>query len=115
MSSTPKWAAFTLAELARRQQAGERPYFEFLRVPAMSAGVYRLPAGGLDRQRPHQQDEMYSVVSGKARFRAGDDREGIPVGPGAVLYVPAMVEHKFFAIEEELTVLVFFAPAEEEE
>ncbi len=115
MSSTPAWAAFTLAELTERQQAGERPYLEFLRVPSLSAGVYILPAGGSDRQQPHRQDEMYYVVSGKARFRAGEDAEGIPVGPGAVLYVPAAVDHRFFAIEEELTVLVFFAPAEEEE
>ena len=114
MSAIPDWAAFTLAELTERQQAGDRPYFEFLRGPAMSAGVYILPAGGIDRQRPHQQDEMYYVVSGKARFRAGEDAEGIAVGPGAVLYIPAAVDHRFFAIEEELTVLVFFAPAEEE-
>ena len=32
--------------------------------------------------------------------------------PEAVLFVAAEVEHKFYDVEEELSVLVFFAPAE---
>jgi quercetin dioxygenase-like cupin family protein len=34
------------------------------------------------------------------------------VSAGSLVYVPAQVEHRFYSIEEELTVLVFFAPAE---
>lgn len=85
-------------------------YREFLRVPAMSAGLYVLPAGANDPQRPHHDDEMYYVVRGRARFRADDeDRE---VSAGSVLFVAAEVEHRFYDIAEELAVLVFFAPAE---
>jgi len=34
------------------------------------------------------------------------------VGEGSVIYVEAGLEHRFFDIEEELVVLVIFAPAE---
>jgi mannose-6-phosphate isomerase-like protein (cupin superfamily) len=85
-------------------------YLEFLRVHSMSAGVYVLPAGGVDGQSPHKQDELYYVVSGKARMRAGT-QERI-VCQGALIFVAAEVEHRFFAIEEELKLLVFFAPPE---
>jgi len=85
-------------------------YREFLRVPAMSAGLYVLPVGASDPQTPHHEDEMYYVVRGRARFRAGDeDRE---ISAGSVLFVAAEVEHRFHDIAEELAVLVFFAPAE---
>ena len=94
------------AERARSGQA----YLEFLRVASMSAGVYVLSAGGLDAQTPHAQDELYYVVRGKARMRAGtEDR---PLESGSLVFVAAHVEHRFYDIQEELTVLVFFAPAE---
>jgi quercetin dioxygenase-like cupin family protein len=87
-----------------------RPYLEFLRVKSMSAGIYVLPVGGEDVQSPHKQDELYYVVSGKARARAGaQDRE---ILPGTMIFVAAQVEHRFYAIEEELRLLVFFAPPE---
>jgi mannose-6-phosphate isomerase-like protein (cupin superfamily) len=85
-------------------------YREFLRVPDMSAGLYVLPAGASDLQRPHHEDEMYYVIRGRGRFRAGErDAE---VSTGSVLFVAAEVEHHFYDIAEELAVLVFFAPAE---
>ena len=79
-------------------------------MPSLSVGLYVLPAGGTDGQRPHAEDEVYYVVGGRARFRAGDD--GRAVAPGAVLFVAAGVDHRFYDIAEELTLLVFFAPAE---
>ena len=85
-------------------------YAEFLRMPALSAGVYVLPAGDTDPQRPHREDEVYYVTSGRGVIRVGtEDR---PVEPGTVVYVPPHVDHRFHSITEELRVLVVFAPAE---
>jgi len=85
-------------------------YVEFLRVPALSAGLYVLPAGDTDPQRPHRQDEIYCVTSGRGVIRVGtEDR---PVEPGTVVYVPPQVDHRFHSITEDLRVLVVFAPAE---
>lgn len=94
---------------ASRSAAGEL-YHEFLRVDSMSAGLYALRAREEDPQRPHNQDELYYVVSGRGRFRTGDtDR---PVGPGSILYVQAGAEHRFHSITQDLSVLVVFAPPE---
>jgi mannose-6-phosphate isomerase-like protein (cupin superfamily) len=87
-------------------------YQEFLRVPAMSAGVYRIPAGHADPQSPHQEDEVYVVVSGRAVLLVeGQRRE---VGPGSVAFVAANAQHRFEEVTEELVTLVFFAPSESE-
>jgi len=103
------WSA-NIAEFDRQRSESGKLYREFLRVPAMSAGLYILPAGATDLQRPHHEDELYYVVHGRARFKAGDeDRE---VDAGSLLFVAAEVEHRFYDIAEELAVLVFFAPAE---
>ena len=107
---TQSAACFTVAEIDKQRAKDGKLYREFLRVPFMSAGLYVLPAGEKDPQRPHHEDEMYYVVRGRARFRAGEeDRE---ISAGSVLYVAAEIEHRFYDVTEELTVLVFFAPAE---
>ena len=100
----------SVAEIDPERTQSGKLYREFLRVPAMSAGIYVLPAGASDPQRPHREDEMYYVIRGRARFRAAEeDRE---ISAGSVLFVAAEVEHRFYDIVEELAVLVFFAPAE---
>lgn len=101
---------FELAELLARQASSATPYHEFLRVPALSCGLYVLPAGGTDGQSPHNEDEMYYVVEGRSRFVA--DGVESDVQAGTVLFVKAGIEHRFFDIAEELRILVFFAPAE---
>ena len=99
-----------VSDIERQRTQNGRLYQEFLRVPAMSAGLYVLAAGATDPQHPHHEDEMYYVMRGRARFRAGDeDRE---VRSGSVIFVAAGLEHRFYDIEEELAALVFFAPAE---
>lgn len=101
---------FQIDEVERlRAQAG-KSYLEFLRIPAMSAGVYTLPAGSSDPQKPHREDELYYVVRGRARMRVGSQDQA--VSDGTVIFVAAEVEHRFYDIAEELVVLVFFAPAE---
>ncbi len=101
------WRAFDLEREIETQRALGRPYREFLRVPALSCGIYTLPAGAKDLQGPHDEDEVYLVVRGKGRVRvAGEERE---IGPGSLLYVHATSEHSFFEIEEDVTLLVFFA------
>lgn len=83
---------------------------EFLRVPALSAGVYVLPVGGSDPQSPHAEDELYFFVRGRAVLDVGG--VDVPVSPESAVYVPARVAHRFHTITEELSVLVCFAPAE---
>jgi len=92
------------------QRLDDKRYHEFLRVPAMSAGIYVLGVGATDKQTPHQEDEIYYVVRGNAKIRLG--REERAIREGDVIFVEKRLEHRFFDIVEELGLLVVFAPAE---
>ena len=91
----------------RKANGARNPYYEFLRVPSLSCGIYTLRAGAKDLQGPHDEDEVYYVVRGRARVRVGDQERS--VGPGSILYVEATSEHSFVEIDEDVTLLVFFA------
>jgi mannose-6-phosphate isomerase-like protein (cupin superfamily) len=112
---------FHINELSSERARRGKLYLEFLRLPAMSAGVYVLAAGASDPQKPHHEDELYYVVRGRARMQIGARESAEPfseedseVRAGSVIFVEAEREHRFYDITEELEVLVFFAPAEQE-
>jgi len=102
--------AFAIADLVASGVANGRPYLEFVREESMSVGVYVLPAGGVDRQKPHTEDEVYIVLSGTALFTAADQTR--PVQRGDTLFVAAGVVHRFHDITDELRLIVVFAPPE---
>ena len=101
---------YTISDLKTEGRREGKRYLEFLRIPAMSAGLYFLAAGEKDPQSPHREDEMYYVIRGRARMQVGGEDQ--PVSPGSVIFVEAGREHRFHDIEDDLEVLVFFAPAE---
>jgi mannose-6-phosphate isomerase-like protein (cupin superfamily) len=101
---------FQLPQLLQKVKESNQRWLEFLRVPSLSMGIYHLKAGQVDPQKPHTEDEVYYVVNGRASFRAGSEEQ--KVGQGSVIFVEKNVEHRFFDIIEDLTVLVFFAPPE---
>ena len=102
--------AFNLETEIANQRASGEPYLEFLRVPALSCGIYSLPAGSDDLQAPHDEDEVYYVISGRGQIRVDGEQQAI--GAGSILFVRATSEHSFFEIEEDLTLLVFFGPGQ---
>ncbi|CAN5459671.1 cupin domain-containing protein [soil metagenome] len=101
---------FTLADAEKDRVQKGRAYFEFLRKTALSAGIYVLAAGAEDLQSPHAEDEIYYVLEGRAHFKSGSQDHAVEKGD--LLYVPAHEPHRFHDIEEDLRLLVFFAPAE---
>lgn len=102
--------SFMLDQLRNERADAGTLYLEFLRVPALSVGLYGLPAGTVDPQKPHNEDEIYCIVSGRSRFTC--EGKTIAVQPGTTIYVAARDEHRFHDIEEDLEIIVFFAPAE---
>ena len=102
--------AFDLDELDKLAEQAQ-PYHEFLRRRGMSLGMYVLPVGGTDRQHPHTADEVYVVLRGRAALRVqGQDHE---VRQGSVISVDHGEEHRFVDIDEDLHVLVVFAPPDD--
>jgi mannose-6-phosphate isomerase-like protein (cupin superfamily) len=101
---------FDIRALLDQHCASGRAYHEFLRVPSLSTGIYKIPVGGTDPQQPHAEDEVYFVLDGRGRFAMGEEDTAITAG--TLLFVPARMAHRFHDITEDLLVLVFFAPAE---
>jgi mannose-6-phosphate isomerase-like protein (cupin superfamily) len=85
-------------------------YQEHLRTADLSVGTYGIPAGGVDGQAPHTEDEIYVVTAGRARLVT--PARSVDVGPGSVVFVPAGEEHRFTDVTDDLCVLVVFGPAE---
>jgi mannose-6-phosphate isomerase-like protein (cupin superfamily) len=106
----PGFQAAELDDITALAKAGDGYAGNVMKSDLLSVGLYTLPAGGTDDQLPHQEDEVYYAVRGRARFRV--DGTDHPVKPGTLLFVPARVEHRFHDITEELVLVVFWAPPE---
>lgn len=102
--------AWELADLDEARVAGDRLYHEFLSVPDLSCGLYVLEEGAADPQGPHTEDEIYVVMSGRARITVGGEVRDLVAG--SIVFVAADVEHRFHDIEERLVLVVVFGPAE---
>ena len=64
---------------------------------------------GTDYQTPHEQDELYLIVSGTATFT--HEGEMTTVKPGDGLFVPAGDAHRFTDMSEDfVTWVVFWGP-----
>jgi mannose-6-phosphate isomerase-like protein (cupin superfamily) len=101
--------AFAIDELRSQRQKSGNAYLPFFKVPSMRMGVYALGAGAEDKQSPHDEDEVYYVLSGRGTLRV--ESEEHPVQPGSLVFVAAHATHKFHSITEPLEVLVFFSAA----
>lgn len=87
---------------------GPNHWAEHMASADLSVGTYSIPAGGLDDQEPHREDEIYVVRTGAATLMT--DSGTAQVGPGSVIFVPAGENHKFTDVRGNLALLVIFAP-----
>ena len=102
----PDLAVFQLEELQKQQAERGGPWLPIMKGENVLTGLYTLKSGAEDRQRPHDTDEVYYVVSGQGKFVAGGKETDIKAG--SILFVKAEVEHRFFDITEDLVLVVFF-------
>ena len=103
--------AFEYGEISQQQAESGKPYLQFINEGTMSLGLYVLAAGSTDTQSPHVEDEIYYVVAGRGAIVVAGERR--PVQPGSIVFVAREVEHRFVDIDEDLSILVFFAPEHE--
>ena len=81
--------------MARLEETPEGKRFHYpIRHGSMRVGVYA-PRPPHDPQTPHDQDEIYIVISGSGTFVKGYERR--PFGPGDVIFVEAGATHRFEA------------------
>jgi mannose-6-phosphate isomerase-like protein (cupin superfamily) len=103
--------AWELRDFLARLRPDRHDFAEVFRSPSdsLSLTIARWPAGSVDDQRPHAEDEVYHVTAGRGLLTIGS--ETVPVMPGTTAFVAARVEHRFSEISEDLEVLVFWSPA----
>ena len=104
--SMAKGSKSFLTMIGDYQTEGPTPFLN-----EMSLHFYRLDEGAVDTQRPHEQDELYYVLSGKRVLNIVTDGNEVNVelSEGDLIYVPAHAAHKFTGTSE-ISLLVFFAP-----
>ena len=93
-----------------RPPSGDEPndWIVHLTTGDLSLGTYSIPAGGVDDQQPHTEDEIYVVKTGLATVVTASGTAA--VGPGSVIYVAAGEEHRFTDVTDDLALIVVFAP-----
>jgi mannose-6-phosphate isomerase-like protein (cupin superfamily) len=66
---------------------------------------------GRDEQTPHDQDEIYVIVSGRGTFALGRDEGALerrPFGPGDAIFAPAGFLHRFEDFSDDFATWVIF-------
>jgi mannose-6-phosphate isomerase-like protein (cupin superfamily) len=99
------WNISTEAALkALAKNPNGKPFLTLLEHKKMYVEVYAPQK--IDLQTPHDQDEIYVVISGTGIFF--NNGEKINFGPGDLLFVPAGVEHRFEDFSEDFSTWVIF-------
>lgn len=92
------------AALRAVAQSGDGLYGILLEHGTLELGFYK--PDRVDRQSPHERDEVYIVQSGSGRFVLGDSRR--PFEPGEALFVPAGADHRFEDFSDDFAAWVIF-------
>jgi len=110
--SAGNYVLFNSEHLLNVKEGMDRPYLPFFDNPNLSMGIYKLKVGAIDQQNPHEIDEIYYTMSGKCKFEVEGD--SMDVMAGSILFVKADAIHRFYDIEEDVTLLVFFTKSKEQ-
>jgi len=97
----------TISNAVKAFEKQSKPYVELFEHGSLSVEYYAPEK--VDRQTPHDRDEVYVVISGSGTFLNGDTEQ--PFEAGEVLFVPAYVEHRFKDFSDDFaTWVIFYGP-----
>jgi mannose-6-phosphate isomerase-like protein (cupin superfamily) len=99
---------FRVREAQQRLEAAGGGYEIVHESPGLEIGVYVLVAPEPDRQQPHEDDEVYVVLSGRGTLEVED--ESVLMDEGDAVFVPAHAEHRFTGYEGLSLLVVFTRP-----
>lgn len=94
----------SIAEASKRLTKSKSVFVELFRHGSLVVEYYK-PAK-LDKQQPHNRDEVYVIASGSGTFFNGVKR--VKFKTGDFLFVKAGVEHRFEKFSEDFATWVFF-------
>lgn len=103
--------------IARALEAGTAP-FGLPAAQLLTHGTAKLffyEPRGRDLQPPHDQDELYVVLSGAGTFACGDSDDTLrrtPFAPGDAIFVPAGAVHRFEDFSDDFaTWVIMYGPS----
>ena len=76
--------------------------------PGLEMGVYVLVAPEPDTQQPHDDDEIYVVLTGRGTLEV--EGQSFAVAEGDALFVEAGAEHRFTGYESLAVLVIFTRP-----
>jgi mannose-6-phosphate isomerase-like protein (cupin superfamily) len=100
--------AFAIREVQQRLESANGGYAIVHRSPRLELGVYVLVAPEPDTQQPHDDDEVYVVLSGRGTLEV--DGQAFDVAEGDALFVDAGAEHRFTGYESLAVLVIFTRP-----
>ena len=105
---SPRADRLTIAHALETLDRANGPAFvTLLERGSMSVEIYR--PRKVDPQTPHDQDELYVVISGSGTFVK--DGAAQPFEPGEMLFVAATVPHRFEGFSDDFaTWVIFYGP-----
>lgn len=95
---------YTIAEAGAALAKAGGEFTTLFTQGSLEIEIYR-PVG-IDRQKPHQKDELYVVINGSGTFVHGAKRTLFHEGDA--LFVRAGVEHRFVDFSADFATWVFF-------
>lgn len=109
MNDPAPFEVFHLHEIESERVANASSYSPFLQRPGLVTGLYHVAAGESDEASHgiHEEDEVYYVVRGRGKISLDGRDEALT--PGSIVYVAKGAVHFFHEVEEDLSLLVFFA------
>ena len=99
-----KGKKITPEEGLRQLKEVPTPFAELFTHGSLSVELYK--PDKVDRQQPHDRDEIYVVIKGEGTFFYDGNRTAFKAGD--FLFVPAGIEHRFENFSEDFSTWVFF-------
>jgi mannose-6-phosphate isomerase-like protein (cupin superfamily) len=100
--------AFTIRQVQDRLEAASGGYEIVHRSPRLEIGVYVLVSPEPDAQQPHDDDEVYVVLSGRGTLEV--EGKAFAVQEGDALFVEAGADHRFTGYESLAVLVIFTRP-----
>ena len=97
---------FDLATYLEKIKKSSSYFYTFINRDSLAAGVLVLKPGEEDTQEPHENDEVYYIISGDGFLKIND--KDYEISKDKLFFVAKGVEHFFHGNTTELKVLYFF-------
>ncbi len=94
----------SLDKAIRSLKASKSVFVELFKHGSLVVEFYK--PDKVDKQQPHNRDEVYIIASGTGTFFNGNKR--VKFKPGDFLFVAAGVEHRFEKFTKDFGTWVFF-------